>query len=1333
MAGNQTDNVTLLDLTTGLIRTVETGGTPDTIQLSTDMELISGANMLVDGDLTVNGTTTTIHSEQVNIRDNHLYLNADYTTAAVSQTGGIVVNVLPTATADTVAAAGFVAGNGGVANPQVTTVGSATFSAGDIIQITGANNQGNDGIFEVLSHIGAILKVKGVGITGTTVPWVVNDFVTDATGGGDIRVVNVNVLEGNSSGNWQTATVSTTTGISYNTITQQGVVDLQEAYEQGNTITTSNTYGDVIIAGTEQLLITATGGIDIDTELDFDGTVFDVQMTGANGFSVAGTATSTITVDSGDLDLGTTTTGDININAVDELDLDAGTTIVIDTADAADASGNDITVTAGSSTGGANAGASIILTPGDGDAAGAAGSVDVTGPNDEDEAVFTLETTGVNGDKIEMFVGDSAPGGAITGLAGSLFFRDTGGSAELYLNTSNGSGNTWTQLSTGAGNSLQQAYVVGNTIVTDATNGDFDVSGTEAISLDASQASNFTVAGAGLTLSTTGSGDVDISAADELDLDAGTTLVGNTASIVDASGNDITFTAGSSTGGGNAGASVILTPGDGDGAGAAGSVDVTGPNDEDEAVFTLETTGNNGDKIEMFVGDSDPSGAISGLAGSLFFRDTAGSAELYLNTSNGSGNTWTQIATGGTVTLQNAYVGGNTITTNATEGDVTFNGTEDFIVGGSVTVDFDTTDAISLDADVASNFTVNGAGLTLSTTTSGDVDISAADELDLDAGSTLVGNTADAVDASGNDITFTAGSSTGGANAGASIVLTPGDGDAGGAAGSVDVTGPNDEDEAVFTLETTGNNGDKIQMFVGDSDPSGAVTGLAGSLFFRDTAGSGELYLNTSNGSGNTWSEITVGGDVTLQVAYENGNTITTNATEGNITFQGTEDFIVGGGVTVDFDTTDAISFDADAASNFTVDSAGLTLSTTTSGDVDISAADELDLDAGSTMVLNTADVADASGNDITVTAGSSTGGGNAGASIILTPGDGNVAGAAGSVDVTGPNDEDEAVFSLETTGNNGDKIEMFVGDSDPSGVVTGLAGSLWFRDTAGSAELYLNTSNGSGNTWTPIATGGTVTLQNAYVGGNTITTNATEGDVTFNGTEDFIVGGGVTVDFDTTDAISLDADVASNFTVDGANLTLSTTTSGTLALTSADDIDVTFESANATAVTFDDDAANNYITLDTTAANQAVELNQFVDIVGSGAGITLTAGENLTAGDVVTIEDTTGDVVKADSNTGTTIDGLCIGVVAIGANDTNPVKVYTVPGSLIPVTFAAAPAANRNGDPVWVSTTAGVATLTPPTASGNVQYIIGILQGADGADTSPLVVYQPQFIAIRP
>jgi len=752
MAGNQTDNLTLLDLTTGLIRTVETGGTPDTIQLSTDFELITGANMLVDGNLIVNGTTTTVNSEQVNIRDNHLYLNADYTTT-VAQTGGIVVNVLPTATADTIAGT-FVAGVPAVSNPTVQTTGTGTFAAGDIVQIAGSNLDDNDGIFEVLSHVGTTLTIRGVGVTGATVPWVVNDFTADATAGGDIRIVNVNVLEGDSSGNWQTATTTTTTGLTYNTFTTQGTVDLQEAYVQGNTITTSGAEGNVVIAGTELLSITAAGGIDLDTVFDADVTTFDVQMTGTNGFSIDGTAASNVGVTAGDLTLSTTTSGNIIASSAAALDVDAATSMTFDTANAADASGNDITFTAGSSTGGTAGGASIVLTPGDGNTTGVAGFVDITSPADEDEVLLQIASTGTNGNTVGFFTGTSVPTGVVTADAGSLFFRDTGSGAEAYLNTSTGSGTTWTQLAAGGGNSLQQAYEAGNTIVTDATNGPFDVSGTQAISLDAGLASNFSVAGANLTLETTTSGNLTVAAADVLALSAGDEVA--------AAGNAVTVDAGDGGGannggavsltGGNSGAGAtgnggnvnisagdaLSTNGDGGvialdvgantGTGIQGFVDIVGDNNEDEALVRLSTTGTNGDSVQFFVGDSDPSGTITGLAGSLFFRDTGAGAELYLNTSTGSGTTWTELSTGGVVTLQNAYENGNTIVTDATNGPFDVSGTQ----------------AISLDASLASNFTVAGANLSLGTTTSGDVLVDSAGLLELNSsgGAINIGNDA---------------------------------------------------------------------------------------------------------------------------------------------------------------------------------------------------------------------------------------------------------------------------------------------------------------------------------------------------------------------------------------------------------------------------------------------------------------------------------------------------------------------------------------------------------------------------------------------------------------
>jgi hypothetical protein len=767
MAGPQTDNIMLLDLTTGLPRTPETGVTPDVLQLSTDFQLISGANLLVDGNLVVNGTTTTIHSEQVNIRDNHLYLNADYTTA-VAQTGGFVVNVLPTATADTVAASGFTAGVAAVSNPTVVTSGTGTFAAGDIIQISGANNQANDGLYEVLSHVGTTLTVRGIGVTATTQDWFQDQFVTDATAGGDIRIVNVNVLRGTSTGTWETFTGATSIGLTYTAFTAQGIVDLQEAYEQGNTITTSLAEGNVTIAGSESLVITATAGLNVDTVADFDVTQFDVDVTGA-GFS-----------------------------------------------------------------------------------------------------------------------------------------------------------------------------------------------------LDANAASNVSVAGANLALNTSASGSVLI-----------------------------------------------------------------------DGVSGVE---------------------INSSAGALSIGNDANAFAINIGTG----------AAARTITVGNST--------------------------GASAVDL-----------------VSGTGA------------------------------------------FSMSSTVG-------------------------------EDTPVLTLTATGTAGDSADIFVGDNSPNGAVTGQAGSLFLRDTGTGGQLWINNSTGSGTVWEQVLTATSVNLQTAYEGGNTITTSAGEGDITFTGTEDFVVTL-ANVLVDTTASISLDAAAASNFSVDGANLTLSTTTSGDVLVSSAGELDLT--STGLLDV----------------------NAGANL--------------DVDVTG------------------------------------------------------------------------------------------------------------TMDFLSTGAFSIDGNGASNVSATSGNLTLSTITSGAVDITSANDIQMTFQANNATAMVIDD-GINNFITFDSTTGSLAIEMNQFLDLVGEGAGITLTAGVNITAGDVVALN-TSGQAILADANTGTDSDAYVIGVAATTATAGNPVRVFTVTGSLIPVQFVAAPAAALNGSVVFVSQTAGRGTTTAPTGGGNIIYKIGILQGADGADTSPNVIFQPQYLSKRP
>jgi len=124
------------------------------------------------------------------------------------------------------------------------------------------------------------------------------------------------------------------------------------------------------------------------------------------------------------------------------------------------------------------------------------------------------------------------------------------------------------------------------------------------------------------------------------------------------------------------------------------------------------------------------------------------------------------------------------------------------------------------------------------------------------------------------------------------------------------------------------------------------------------------------------------------------------------------------------------------------------------------------------------------------------------------------------------------------------------------------------------------------------------------------------------------------------------------------------------------------------------------------------------------------TSGEALTGGDILTLN-SAGDVIRADSSIGAAnyeVIGISKETVGIGV----PVQVFTHTGAVPSVRFTAAPGAALNGRLVFLSTTTGLASIAPPVAGGNAIFTIGTLQGADGASTSPAVVFRPQLIALR-
>ncbi len=541
-----------------------------------------------------------------------------------------------------------------------------------------------------------------------------------------------------------------------------------------------------------------------------------------------------------------------------------------------------------------------------------------------------------------------------------------------------------------------------------------------------------------LTLQTTTSGNVAVSAASTVDIDAvanvtinagvaGNVNIQTGALYVDAATGRVVANGATPQPVGNAAQLSLLTT----------SADVP--------VLALKSGG--ASATAMLTGSSDPSAGLGVAApvGSLYLNTTG---ILYLKI--GAGDTaWDFMAVSAGSALQNAYNAGPTITMSDSIGDMVIYtddtgavadfsiqnqaGTAAFlatdtantelelgaatisvavagVVSSNVTMDT-ASGSKSITSNGSNSLTVNAsaANLLLTTTASGNVAINPAANFVVDTNAIFYNQAASQVGI--NQTTF---------NTGASLAAT------GSADGDV--------------LELNGG-ATPVSFMVGTTDPSGGA-GIAadqGSVFHRLNAAVGELWLKT--GAANTaWNQVATG-DVTetLQEAYDNSAspaTITmatnknlvfkTNETGGSeadfileqsggadylvadasadqlilgaatvtvaylgdvassITFDGSSRSIINDGAgnltlnqmgtgdliltsaagvvqvasgaldidtSIDFDGTavdvlasGAISLDGGAASNFSVDSDNLTVSTTTSGTLAISSAGTLDV-----------------------------------------------------------------------------------------------------------------------------------------------------------------------------------------------------------------------------------------------------------------------------------------------------------------------------------------------------------------------------------------------------
>ncbi len=219
----------------------------------------------ISKDLNVFGTTTTSQSQHLLIGDNCIYLNDGYLTPAALE-GCIVVNYLPTANIASVAIGGFTAGNGGA--PTVVTDNAFAWTAGDIIQISGASNAANDGLFEVDSYVNPLLTIRGVGGIGPTFNFFQNQFETDATVAGTITQVGVAVISSGSDGIWETNNAgNNTVGMTFadigGSLATSGTGTFSLVFDAGTRTLKELTSGaniTIVDSGTGNLTISTIGG-----------------------------------------------------------------------------------------------------------------------------------------------------------------------------------------------------------------------------------------------------------------------------------------------------------------------------------------------------------------------------------------------------------------------------------------------------------------------------------------------------------------------------------------------------------------------------------------------------------------------------------------------------------------------------------------------------------------------------------------------------------------------------------------------------------------------------------------------------------------------------------------------------------------------------------------------------------------------------------------------------------------------------------------------------------------------------------------------------------------
>ena len=666
----QENNIMLLDAA-GFPRTIDSA--TDSLGITTDLT--------IGGDLTVNGDIVSIGVRDVVVTDNFIDLNNG--NIATARAGGLTVQVEGLAARSQALNAGAGVtfqsiGTSATANARFKVDGidftltpaaaADRLAVNDIIQISGLSDAGeNNGLFAVKSIAnaasGSWVEIKTAGERNASTPFCQTEFedavedVANSLVGWSLNIGVIAISDGGlpavgggtvAKGNFTTAYAADAndqaavgTGFQYGDAT---AVSLQEAYDEGNAITTggqpiaftlANGNFTATGAGAVSLTPTAASSLTSGAGLTLTGGAASTWSTGAGALTLTSAAAATwstgagiLTLDgaggmaiagnAGEIDITTSGAVDINSGAgtwdASTFDLTAsaastwtGLSVAIDSTGGAlnlDAVGGGVSITAAQASDFTTAAGALTIT-----AAAASTWSTGAGALTLTSAAASTWSTGAG-----ILTLDGAGGMAIAGNAGEVDITTSGA-----VDINSGAG-TWDASTFDLTASAASTWT-GSSVAIDSTGGALTLDAVGGgVSIDAATASNFTTAAGILTLD--GAGGVAIAGnANEVDITTtGDVDINSMVGMWNATGTDNASPIGITLDANNAGSN-------------EGRIDLKA-----KSIIQIGDSGTYAGAIiatQHWI-DVQRSGGFSGLAGEIlaagdavYLKNDAGNAKLY--------------------------------------------------------------------------------------------------------------------------------------------------------------------------------------------------------------------------------------------------------------------------------------------------------------------------------------------------------------------------------------------------------------------------------------------------------------------------------------------------------------------------------------------------------------------------------------------------------------------------------------------------------------------------------------------------------------------------------